>query len=48
MSSSWGKVNADIGLRYKASDKVQGLLIINYLNFQNRIDNNNDNFTDVT
>jgi outer membrane receptor for ferrienterochelin and colicins len=48
MSSSWGEVNADIGLRYKASEKVDGLLGINYFNFQNRIDNNNDNFTDMT
>ncbi|UAM98250.1 TonB-dependent receptor [Polaribacter litorisediminis] len=48
MTSSWGEVNTDIGLRYKASEKVQGLLGINYFNFQNRIDNNNDNFTDLT
>jgi outer membrane receptor for ferrienterochelin and colicins len=46
--SSWGEVNLDVGLRYNASEKVQGLLGINYFNFQNRIDNNNDNFTDLT
>ena len=46
--SSWGEVNLDVGLRYNASKKVQGLLGINYFNFQNRIDNNNDNFTDLT
>jgi outer membrane receptor for ferrienterochelin and colicins len=48
MASSWGEVNTDISMRYKASDKVQGLLGVNYFNFQNRIDNNNDNFTDMT
>jgi len=48
MSSSWGEVNTDISMSYKASDKVQGLLGVNYFNFQNRIDNNNDNFTDMT
>ena len=47
-ASSWGEVNLDVGLRYNASKKVEGLLGINYFNFQNRIDNNNDNFTDMT
>jgi outer membrane receptor for ferrienterochelin and colicins len=46
--SSWGEINTDIGLRYNISEKTQGLLGINYFNFQNRIDNNNDNFTDLT
>ena len=46
--SSWGEVNLDVGLRYNVSEKVQGLLGLNYFNFQNRIDNNNDNFTDLT
>jgi outer membrane receptor for ferrienterochelin and colicins len=47
-ASSWGEVNIDVGLRYEISEKVQGLLGVNYFNFQNRIDNNNDNFTDMT
>ena len=48
MASSWGEVNTDISMSYKASDKIQGLLGVNYFNFQNRIDNNSDNFTDLT
>jgi outer membrane receptor for ferrienterochelin and colicins len=47
-ASSWGEVSLDVGLRYKISEKTQGLLGVNYFNFQNRIDNNNDNFTDMT
>ena len=47
-ASSWGEVNLDVGLRYKASNKIDGLLGVNYFNFQNRIDNNGDNFTDLT
>ena len=47
-ASSWGEVNLDVGLRYKASHKIDGLLGVNYFNFQNRIDNNGDNFTDLT
>ncbi|WP_339884344.1 TonB-dependent receptor [Polaribacter vadi] len=47
-ASSWGEVNLDVGLRYKASNKINGLLGVNYFNFQNRIDNNDDNFTDLT
>ncbi|WP_299054092.1 TonB-dependent receptor [uncultured Polaribacter sp.] len=48
LTSSWGEVNTDIGVRYKASEKIDGLLGVSYFNFQNRIDNNNDNFTDLT
>nr|WP_254712498.1 TonB-dependent receptor [Polaribacter pectinis] len=48
LTSSWGEVNTDIGLRYKLSEKTQGLLGINYFNYQNRIDNNKDGFTDLT
>jgi outer membrane receptor for ferrienterochelin and colicins len=47
-ASSWGEVNLDVGLRYNALERVQGLLGVNYFNYQNRIDNNNDNFTDMT
>lgn len=45
--STWGEVNTDIGLKYKMGN-VDGLLGINYFNYQNRIDNNNDGFTDLT
>ena len=48
LSTSWGEVNTDISMSYKVSEKVQGLLGVNYFNFQNRIDKNNDNFTDLT
>ncbi|MFY9242993.1 MAG: TonB-dependent receptor [Polaribacter sp.] len=47
-ASSWGEVNLDVGLRYKFSENADALLGVNYFNFQNRIDNNNDNFTDLT
>ncbi|MFY0632041.1 MAG: TonB-dependent receptor [Flavobacteriaceae bacterium] len=47
-SSSWGEVSTDIGLRYQVSEKTQGLLGVNYFNYQNIIDNNNDGFTDLT
>ena len=47
-SSSWEEINTDIGFKYNASKKIQGLLGINYFNYQNIIDNNNDNFTDLT
>jgi len=48
LSNSWGEINTDIGLRYQLSEKAQGLLGINYFSYQNRIDNNNDGFTDLT
>ena len=46
--SSWGEVNTDIGYKYKLSDKSRGLLGVNYFNYLNPIDNNDDGFTDLT
>lgn len=46
--TSWGEVNADIAAKFKAGKTAQSLLGANYYNFQNRVDNNNDGFTDVT
>lgn len=48
MGTSWGELNADIAGKFKAGEKAQSLLGVNYYNFQQVIDNNNDNFTDVT
>jgi outer membrane receptor for ferrienterochelin and colicins len=47
-SSSWGESNTDLGARYYLSDNSAGLLGINYFNYTNPIDNNGDNFTDLT
>ncbi len=46
-ATSWGEYNADIGLKTKIGKKVSILTGLNYFNFQNRIDKNQDNFTDV-
>ncbi|MGB0175841.1 MAG: TonB-dependent receptor [Owenweeksia sp.] len=48
MASSWQEYNADIGLRNKVGDKRWVLTGINLFNYTNPIDNNGDNFTDVT
>ncbi len=47
-ATDWGEVNTDIGLRYNLGKRTQSLLGINYFNYQNPIDNNGDNFTDLT
>lgn len=47
-TTSWGEVNTDVGARYALSKKIDGLLGVNYFNYQNPIDNNGDNFTDLT
>jgi outer membrane receptor for ferrienterochelin and colicins len=47
-SSDWGDVNADLGFKVNAGTKAQSLIGLNYFNFQNKIDNNDDGFTDVT
>lgn len=47
-TTDWGEVNTDIGLKYNMGKRAQSLLGINYFNYQNPIDNNGDNFTDLT
>lgn len=47
-ATSWGEYNTDIGFRFNAGEKASVLTGINYFNFQNKIDNNHDHFTDVT
>lgn len=46
--TSWGEVNTDIGIKYNLGQKVQSLVGVNYFNFQNIIDKNQDGFTDLT
>jgi len=47
-TSGWGEINTDLGYKYKSKNKLQGVLGINYFNYSNPIDNNNDGFTDLT
>ncbi|MFA6947182.1 MAG: TonB-dependent receptor plug domain-containing protein, partial [Pedobacter sp.] len=47
-STSWGELNTDLGFRFRASTKTEVLTGINYFKYGNRIDQNDDNFTDVT
>lgn len=46
--SSWGEINTDLGVKFKAGKKAHSLLGLNYFNFQNTIDNNGDGITDLT
>ena len=46
--TSWGEVNTDIGLSTKVGEKAHLLMGVNYFNYSNPIDKNNDNFTDLT
>ena len=47
-TTSWGEVNTDIGFKMTVGKKAEVLTGINYFKYGNRIDNNRDNFTDVT
>lgn len=47
-STNWGDVNTDLGYKFKVGKNTQSLLGVNYFNYQNPIDNNNDGFTDIT
>jgi outer membrane receptor for ferrienterochelin and colicins len=47
-ATGWGEYNTDFSFKLTAGKKASVLTGINYFNFQNRVDNNNDNFTDMT
>lgn len=46
-STNWNEVNTDLGFKFKTGSAT-ALSGLNYYNYQNPIDNNGDNFTDVT
>ncbi len=47
-ATGWGEYNLDLGSKLKIGKKTDMLLGINYFNYDIPIDNNGDNFTDVT
>lgn len=47
-NTSWGEFNSDLGFKFNLGEKVDVLTGVNYFKFDNRIDNNKDNFTDMT
>ncbi len=48
MATGWQEYNVDLGLKFKVGENVSVLTGANYFNFDNVVDNNNDNFTDLT
>ncbi|MDO6759861.1 TonB-dependent receptor [Tamlana sp. 2_MG-2023] len=46
--SGWGEWNLDAGFKARIGHTADVLTGINYFNYSNPIDNNNDNFTDLT
>lgn len=48
MSTSWLEHTLDAGIKMQLGKKTTSLLGVNYFNYQNPVDNNDDNFTDVT
>ncbi|MBU2018996.1 MAG: TonB-dependent receptor [Bacteroidetes bacterium] len=46
--TDWGELNVDLGFKGNIGKAATVLTGINYFNYSNPIDNNNDNFTDVT
>jgi len=47
-STSWRDYNVDLGVKLTPGTKVSSLLGVNFFNYQNAKDNNNDGFTDLT
>ena len=48
MTTSWLEHNLDLGVKYRVGKKTSALLGVNYFNYQHPLDNNKDQFTDVT
>ncbi|WP_340155231.1 TonB-dependent receptor [uncultured Winogradskyella sp.] len=46
--TGWGEVNLDVGFKANVGEKATVLFGTNYFKYDNIIDNNNDNFTDLT
>lgn len=46
-ASGWGEVNTDVGIKYNLGSSVDAIFGVNYFNYSNPIDNNNDGFTDL-
>ena len=46
-TTSWGELNVDLGAKYQLKT-IQGLIGVNYFNYSNPIDTNEDGFTDLT
>ncbi|WP_238719025.1 TonB-dependent receptor [Pelagihabitans pacificus] len=47
-ATGWGEYNLDVGAKISIGKKTDMLLGINYFNYDTPIDNNGDNFTDLT
>ena len=47
-STSWLENNIDLGFKTKVGSMAESLIGLNYFNYNSPIDNNRDNFTDVT
>ena len=47
-ATGWGEYNLDVGAKINVGNKTDMLLGINYFNYDEIIDNNGDNFTDLT
>ncbi len=48
MATSWAEFNTDVAVKFNVGKKAQALVGVNYFNYQNPIDNNEDGFTDIT
>ena len=46
--TGWGEKNFDLGYKYKFFKKINSMIGINYFNYSNPIDKNEDGFTDLS
>ncbi len=46
--TDWREINTDLAIKFSTGKKAQSLFGMNYFNYQNPIDKNNDGFSDLT
>lgn len=47
-TTSYLENNLDLGMKFKIGEKTKSIIGLNYFKYGNRVDNDHDNFTDVT
>lgn len=48
METTWAESNVDLGMKFNLGQKVSSLFSVNHYHYDNKIDNNKDNFIDMT
>ena len=46
--TSWGELNVDVASKFSINENIEAFIGVNHFKFDERVDNDGDNFTDMT